>query len=94
MKTIITSDINPHYEYTEAEIEKMNADHDYIRKYKDEDDPTKAARRYRIRKYVEKIEVWKDYHGSTAVIGKDKYSKMKPADIIKELENKYDNPKV
>ena len=91
LKTTPLGDINPHYEYTEAEVEKRNADADYIRKYKDEDDPTKAARRYRIRKYVEKIEAWKDYHGSTAVVGKNKYSKMKPADIIKELEDTYGN---
>ena len=89
LKTMNTGDKNPHYEHTPEEIEKMSADADYIRKYKDEDEPTKAARRYRIRKYVDKIEAWKDYHGSTAVMGKDKYSKMKPADIIKEMEDKY-----
>ena len=89
LKTTPLGDINPHYEHTEAETEKMNADHDYIRKYKDEDEPTKAARRYRIRKYVEKIEGGKDYQGSRGVVGADRYSKMKPADIIKEMEDKY-----
>ena len=90
LKTMNTGDKNPHYEHTPEEIEKMNADADYSRKYKDEDEPTKAARRYRIRKYMDKITAWKAYHGSTAVVGKDKYSKMQPADIIKELKEEYE----
>jgi len=88
LKVTPKGDINPHYEHTEAEIEKQNADHDYIRKYKDEDDPTKAARLYRIKKYLAEIERWKDYHGSMAVVNKDRYSKMKRSEILEELEDR------